>query len=160
MPGFSQRGPLSESTKAAGWALESEPGSPAAVRGRHITRLQRLGFTAGVREQLEPAGGGPAESISLAERFTSHSAARAELQAQIAQLNAQGGFTFFAVPAISGGRGLATTPGGPITGFNIAFAKGAYFYLVGAGFPAGTSPAPTREGLITAALRLYRRVHS
>lgn len=158
--GFSQRGPLSESTNAAGWVKESEPESPAAARTRHMASLQRLGFTAGVRERLEPTGGGPAEGISMAERFASPSGAGAELSDQIAQLKAQGGFSSFAVPAIPGARGLATTPGGPFTGFNVAFAKGAYYYLVGVGFPAGTSPAPTRQGLIAAARRLYERVHS
>jgi hypothetical protein len=158
--GFSQRGPLSEGTKAAGWVKESEPESPAAARTRHTARLRRLGFTAGVRERLESTGGGGAEGISMAEQFTSPSGARAELADQIAQLKAQAGFSSFAVPAIPGARGLATTPGGPVTGFNVAFAKGAYYYLVGVGFPAGTSPAPTREGLIAAAQRLYGRVHS
>lgn len=157
--GFSQRGPLPESTKAAGWVKESEPESPAAARARHVASLQRLGFTAGVRERLQATGGGPAEGISIAERFTSPSGAGAELSDQIAQLKAQGGFSSFAVPAIPRARGLATTPGGPFTGFNVAFAKGAYYYLVGVGFPAGASPAPTREGLIAAAQRLYERVH-
>ena len=41
----------------------------------------------------------------------------------------------------------------------VAFTRGAYFYLVGVGFAAGTSPAPaTRAGLTTAAQRLYARV--
>jgi hypothetical protein len=157
LPGFSERGPLTDSTKAAGWVNVSEPGTPTAQRSGHAERLERLGFAAGISEQLEASGGSRAEGVSVAERFSSPRAASAELHSQTAQLNAQGGFTFFPVPAIPGARGLATTPG-TITGYNVTFAKGSYFYLVGIGFPAGASPAPTRQELVTAAQHLYKRV--
>jgi hypothetical protein len=157
LPGFSQHGPLTENTTAAGWANASEPGTPPAQRSGHAQRLQRLGFSAGVSEQLEASGASHAESVSVAERFSSPRAASAELHAQTAQLMAQGGFTSFSVPAIPGARGLATSPG-PFTGYNITFAKGSYFYLVGLGFPAGASPAPTRQDLVAAAHHLYKRV--
>jgi hypothetical protein len=160
LPAFRQRGPLLENTHAAGWVRESEPDLPAAQRAAHAASLRRLGFSAGVREQLEPTGGGPAEGISTTEQLGSSPAANAELRAQLARLNTRGGFTSFLVPAIPGAHGFATKTGGPITGFNIAFAKGAYYYLVGVGFPTSTTPAPTRAELIAAAQRLYKRVHS
>jgi len=156
--GFTPHGSVTAVTRPDRWVEASEPGAPADARKQHVARLQRLGFTGAAREQLEADAGGGAEAISVVERFGAPSAARAELQGQLAQLQAQGGFTSFAVPGIPGARGLATTPGGAVSGVNVAFAKGADTYLVGIGAPAGRSPSPSRADLIAAAKRLYARV--
>ncbi len=65
----------------------------------------------------------------------------------------------FTVAAIPGASGFGGAHNGS-TGYNVAFADGAYYYLVGAGWPTGTPSPPTRAALITAAEDLYRRVHS
>jgi hypothetical protein len=59
------------------------------------------------------------------------------------------------VPAIGGARGFGGSAGGT-TGYNVAFASGPYYYLVGAGYPPG---APGGAAVILAAQHLYRRVH-
>jgi hypothetical protein len=64
----------------------------------------------------------------------------------------------FAVPVIPGASGFGGASGGT-AGYNVAFADGVYYYLVGAGWPTGTPSPPTRAALVTAAQDLYRRVH-
>jgi hypothetical protein len=47
---------------------------------------------------------------------------------------------------------------GAITGYNVAFAAGPFYYLVGVGSQTDAPLAPTRAQLIAAARRLYGRV--
>jgi hypothetical protein len=158
LPGFTPQGDTALAANAARWVQASEAQAPPAERSARVALLKRLGFLAGVQERLAPGGGGQAESISVVEHFTSAGGARAEQQAQVARLK-KNGLTTYAVASIPGAQGLATGAGGPFTGLNVAFTRGAYYYLVGLGYPAGTSPAPaTRTQLTTAAQRLYARV--
>jgi hypothetical protein len=137
------------------WVADNE--LPVSQRAREAARLQRLGFIAAVRERLVPVSGIPAEAISIVERYPSPSAARAELAAQIGLVKAAGPVTAFAVPGIPGAVGFGGSHA-QSSGENVAFAKGTYYYLVGAGWLTGTPSAPSRSELIIAAVRLYNRV--
>ena len=48
---------------------------------------------------------------------------------------------------------------GSETDYNVAFAVGPSYYLVGEGYPTGAPNAPNRAAVILAAQRLYARVH-
>jgi hypothetical protein len=117
--------------------------------------LRSLGFVAAVREQLAPSTGGPSEAISIVVQFRTPSAARADLAAEVRE-GAHGKAS--AVPAIPGARGFGGSSS-ESSGQNVAFTKGSYYYLVGAGAPTGAA-VPSRATLAAAALRLYQRVHA
>jgi hypothetical protein len=136
------------------WVVGEE--LPRSQRAREVARLQRLGFVAAVGERLHPSGGGPAEGLSIVEQLRSPGSARREVAFALAH-NHGPGFSEFAVPAIPGARGFGGSSSAT-SGINVAFAKGSYYYLVGAGWPAGTASVPTRATVIAAALRLYDRV--
>jgi hypothetical protein len=137
------------------WVVEEK--IPASQRAREAARLQSLGFVAAIREQLlPPANASPAEGLSIVEQFRAPGAARTELAFQVRQGKGSGA-TAFAVPAIPGARGFGGSSS-ESSGLNVAFTKGPYYYLVGAGWPTGTPSAPTRATVIAAAQRLYRRV--
>jgi hypothetical protein len=157
LPGFAPRGDSAAAATAASWVRQSETEAPPAERSAQVALLKRLGFLAGVEERLEPSGGGEGESVSVVEHFASPSGARAEQQAQVSRLK-KNGLTAYTVASIPGAEGLVTGPGA-FTGLNVAFTRGAYFYLVGLGYPTRTSPPPaTGAQLTTAAQRLYARV--
>jgi len=140
---------------AASWAHDQElPPTQTATEAR---RLEHLGFVGAVRERLASATGGPAEGLSIVEQFRSPRAADTELVAQVKMGKAHGA-TAFAVPSIPGARGFGGSSG-QTTGYNVAFADGSYYYLVGAGFPSGTPNAPTQAEVVAAAQHLYRRLH-
>jgi hypothetical protein len=151
LAGFAPYGQPGLGLDAASWAVKDQ--YPPSLRARETARLRSLGFLAGARQRLTPANGGPAEAISVVERFRTPSAARAELRAE---LRLYGHGQVFDVPAISGGRGFAGASG-EASGQNVAFTKGPYLYLLGAGAPTGV-PSPSRAVLIAAAVRLYRRL--
>jgi hypothetical protein len=111
---------------------------------------------AGAIEHLaSPAG---AEGLSVADRFRSSKSARAEVAfAATPQPGVKQ--TDFTVPGISGARGFDDTLSGQSSGHNIAFAAGSYYYLVGVGWPTVLPHPPSRAQLVTAAQRLYKRVH-
>jgi hypothetical protein len=155
LAGFTRQGRIALGISAASWAHEEE--LPPAQSAKEAARLGRLGFVAGVRERLAPANGGPAEGLSIVEQFRSPRAADAELAAQLTIGKAQGA-SAFAVPSIPGATGFGGSIGSA-TGFNVAFADGSYYYLVGAGFPRETPNPPTRADVIAAAQHLYSRVH-
>ncbi len=139
---------------AASWVHEEE--LPGAQQAAETARLQGLGLIAAIREHLSPANGSAAEALSIVEQFRSPAAAGTELAFEVR--NGMGpGAREFAVPSIPGARGFGGSSS-KSSGINVAFAKGAYYYLVGAGWPAGTPAAPTRAALIAAALSLYDRV--
>lgn len=126
---------------------------PPFQRAKVAAALRRLGFVAAVREHLAPTSGNPSEAISVAQQFRTPSGARAQL-ANEARL--PGGATTFSVAGIPDARGFGgSSPEG--SGQNVAFTKGAYFYLVGMGAPNGVS-LPSRATLEAAATHLYRRV--
>ncbi len=155
LPGFKPQDRRVIGVNAESWVAENE--YPASERARVVARLQRLGFVAALRERLLPTNGTPAEGLSIVEQFRSSSAARTEVAAEVQADRAVGHVTTFAVAGMPGAVGF----GGVKTQFsgeNIAFAKGSYYYLVGAGWPTGAKSPPTRADLITAARRLYDRV--
>jgi len=153
LPGFTRQGTRQLGINAASWVAEL----PASQRAREAARLQSLGFIAAVRELLlHPASGSPAEALSIVEQFPSPRAARKELAFQVRR-GIGPGVSEFAVPAIAGARGFGgSSP--QSTGLNVAFTKGSYYYLVGAGWPTGSPTPTTRAALIAAAVRLYERV--
>ncbi len=157
LAGFAPQGRRALGINAASWTHEEQ--LPPAQGASETARLQRLGFIAGVRERLTPAGGGPAEGLSVVEQLRAADAARAELAAEVSQVHAHGRVTAFAVPGIPGARGFASS-GAQSSGVNVAFVDGSYYYLVGAGWPAGYPHPPTQAALIAAAESLYRRVHT
>jgi hypothetical protein len=151
LPGFAPAGQPKLSTSAQSAVAEDPP----EQRASEEAKLKALGFIAGLSERLAPAKGSGAtgEAISLVEQFRSAHGANAEIAAQLKQALTRGE-SAFAVAGIPGARGFGFSASS--ANANVAFPVGAYYYLVG----FGSSPAsgPTRSQLITAALRLYRRV--
>lgn len=155
LAGLTPQGRRALGINAASWVHEEELPPPQAAN--EAARLERLGFVAGVRERLAPVNGGPAEGLSIVEQFRSPRAAGSELATQLTMGKAHG-VSAFDVPSIPGAGGFGGQSG-QTTGFNVAFADGSYYYLVGAGFPTGTTNAPTQAEVVAAAQHLYRRVH-
>jgi hypothetical protein len=148
--GFAPQGQRTIATSARSWVHEYPPPEQETER----RRLEGLGFVRGVSEHLA----GPtknAEATSVAIQFRSPHSALTNLESE-AKNPGFGGKTF-AVAAIPGAMGLGGVLGSE-TDYNVAFAVGPYYYLVGEGYRTGTPGAPTREQLITAAQRLYARV--
>lgn len=153
LAGYSPQGRRLLGVNAGSWVVADQ--YPPAQRAREAARLRSLGFVAAVRERLAPAGGGPAEAISVVQQFDTPSAARAELAFETRQAP---GSTPFAVPAIPGARGFGGSSS-ESSGQNVAFSKGSNFYLIGAGAPHGVA-MPSRAALIAAARHLYGRLPS
>jgi hypothetical protein len=156
LSGFKPTGHRALGINASSWATED--GVPANQRAQEATRLTGLGFLDGVSEHLQPTNGGAAEGLSIVEQFRTPDAAHKELAFQVKAGGGTGAKTF-AVAAIPGARGFGGSSS-ESSGINVAFTKGAYYYLVGVGWPSGTSSPPTRAALIAAALHLYDRVQA
>jgi hypothetical protein len=150
--GFAPQGQRTIATSAQSWVHEYPPGEQAK-EGR---RLEGLGFVRGVSEHLAGSAENGSEAISVAIQFRSPHSAATNV-ADEAKRPAFGGKTF-AVGTIPGAKGFGGVFGS-FTGYNVAFAIGPYYYLVGEGYAKGTPGAPTREQLVMAAQRLYARVH-
>ncbi len=145
----------------------AEPGAAVWVSGLGLSisaqnaeeaRLRRLGFVAGVAENLLFPGNPNRYGLSLVEQFRSASSAKAELGHGAG--NSPGvKWTYFAVAGIPGARGFETIGKGT-SGRNVAFADGRFYYVVGAGWNAPASNVVSRTTLIAAALALYHRVHA
>lgn len=155
LQGFSPEGRRVLGINAPSWV--AEVGVPASEGAKEVARLQRLGFVAAVSEKLAPVNGGPAEALSIVEQFSSSNAARSELANQVMRSAAQGAKPF-TVSGITGAQGFGGAHG-RITGVNVAFATGPYYYLVGAGWPTGSPSPPTRAEVVAAAEHLYRRLY-
>lgn len=134
-------------TGAQAWVVVDQfPSGQRAAR-----RLQRLRFIAGLREDLTGPGPNNLPGLSTVEQFGSAAAARSEIA------NAIGSAPRFPVSGIPGARGF----GAAGSGYNVVFATGAYFYLVGAAAgPPGATGAPTPATVIAGAQHLYNRVKS
>ena len=149
LTGFVPRGYTPPATSPQSWTAEFPP----AQRAAEAARLKAAGFVAGINEQLAPTVGG-GEAVSVIEQFHSDKRAMAEVVAQLNQALGRHE-TPFAVPGIPGARGWGfsktSTPDA-----NVAFAVGAYYYLVG--YSAPSAGGPTHAQLIAAAQSLYRRV--
>jgi hypothetical protein len=151
LPGFAPVGPRALGINAGSWVVENR--FPTAQRAAASARLRRVGFVAGVREDLVGPHG--LAGLSTVEEFRSSAGARGEL-ANVVRGLVRSGVARFAVPGVPGAAGFAA----PGTAFDIAFADGSYCYLIGAqAFRAGTPGGPTRAALVVASQRLYRRVH-
>jgi hypothetical protein len=143
LSGFVPQRYRAPSTSAQSWVAEYPP----EQRAPEAARLKALGFIAGITEQLAPAHGGAGEAISTVEQFRSAHGANGDIATQVTQALARGE-SAFAVAGIPGARGFGSS-----TDADVAFAVGAYYYLVG--FESATA---TRTQLIAAAQSLYRRV--
>ena len=150
---FVPQGRRTIATNPQSWVHEYPPGEQEMER----RRLEGLGFVRGVSEHLVGSTKNDTEAISTAIQFRSpHSAVtNVEDEAKSPHFGAK----TFAVAGIPGAKGLGGVFGSE-TDYNVAFAVGPYYYLVGEGYHAGTPGAPTREQLIAAAQRLYARVHA
>ena len=120
---------------------------------REAARLERLGFVAGVRQQLHGRFPVAAEAVSVVERYRTLAGARAELAYQRAMAEAGWAdehvtpLTGIAVPGAVGW--IARAP--HIAAVNIMFSAGRDFYIVGSGAAPGTHGAPTAGQMIGAA---------
>jgi hypothetical protein len=151
IPGFAPQG-TAAATNPRSWV--SAEGYPVSERGSEVRRLKGLGFMSASSEHLAPLSTN-AEALSIVVRFHSPRSAAANVAHEAAKSEKQGAKRF-AVAGIPGAMGFGGNFGST-TGYNVAFAVGPYYYLAGVGYPTGTTGAPTREQLIGAARRLYRR---
>jgi hypothetical protein len=135
-------------------------GNPSLTSGQRrsqIRRLTREGFKKELTEFLNNAQG-PKFGLSSAMQFGSAAAARAERDAEIHFLKAQGQVSeSFRVQAVPGAIGFGDTRGSS-GGENILFADGPFVYLAGNSW-SGLAHNPRRAALIRAATTLYERVH-
>lgn len=138
-------------TNAQSWVHEYPPPEQEPEK----RRLESLGFVRGVSEHLAGSTKNGAEGVSVAIQFRSPHSAVTNVEDEAKSVHF--GTKTFAVAGIPGAKGLGGVLGSE-TDYNVAFAVGPYYYLVGEGYRTGTSGAPTREQLITAAQRLYARV--
>jgi hypothetical protein len=152
--GFASQGETAATNAKAWIALESLPASEQAseVRG-----LERLGFVSATSAHFAPSAGNPSEALSIVIRFRSPGSSLANVEREV-KINDARGAKPFAVPGIPGAKGFGGVFGS-VTGYNVTFAVGPYYYLVGVGHPTDTPGAPTKEQLIAAARRLYGRAH-
>ena len=120
-----------------------------------IARLRKLGFIAGVRENLYAQHNLARGGLSAVEQFSSATAARAEV---VHESVANGPWLSFPVHAIPGARGFEHLSR-QRNDRNVAFADGSYYHIVGGGWDGPSSNAISRSTVVAAALRLYQRVH-
>ena len=140
LPGLARHGPRTLGINANSWVAEE--GLPQYERAKEVRRLEALGFVRAVRERLVPAAENGPEAISLVAQFRSVHAALEDVAAE-AKVGEAHGAPPFAAPTIPGARGFGGASG-VTTGYNVAFAVGPYYYLVGVGYATGTPRAPTR----------------
>ncbi|MGZ4231357.1 MAG: hypothetical protein ACXVVQ_08040 [Solirubrobacteraceae bacterium] len=148
--GFITTQPPTTVHSAQTWAARVERSTTPA---REAARLERLGFVAGVREQLHGRFPLAAEAVSVVERYRTAAGARAELAYQRAAAEtgwADEHVTPLRGIAIPGAMGwIARAP--HIAAVNIMFSAGREFYIVGSGAAPGTHGAPTAGQMIGAA---------
>jgi hypothetical protein len=120
-----------------------------------VKRLTKLGFVAGVSEQLSSPSNSNLGGLSVVIQFSSAASAKANLAEQS---TSNGPWKYFAVASIPGARGFETINSSG-SGRNVGFTDGPFFYLVGAGWSGGTSNGVSRSALSAVALALYHRVH-
>lgn len=134
--------------------------TPPTQMASETARLKRLGFVAGVREDLI-GGYGQLDGLSVVEKFRTPTAARSEVAVQEAYskqgLGPTDRYFTFAAPGIPTGHGFGVSSTGS-AGMNVVFADGDYYYLVGEG--GGALSDLKHSALVAAAQSLYRRVHA
>lgn len=155
LAGFTSSG-VSVFATAQKWLSNPNDQQSEAQAAAERAMLTSQGFKAGAVENL--TGPAPDAGLSIVEQFRSATAARAALAFYVSGFknpkvqSADGTYASFPVPGVPGAVGF--TLGGTSGGANIAFARGAYYYLVGR--EGGTRA--DRAGLAAAARHLYRRM--
>jgi len=156
--------PLTQRVLKAGQFAGLKPTSPPTVI-RNVAaffqgakalqaRLRRLGFVAGVAEQMMTPGNPNRYGLSQVVQLSSKANAKSALKYFY---TSNGPWTLFTVTGIPGAVGfeqVGTSQGGR----NVGFALGPYFYLVGDGWQSGAKNAISRSALQAAALLIYHRV--
>jgi hypothetical protein len=139
LPGYHRARQPMATTDVQRWATltQDDPG-----------RLRQLGFVAGARADLANASAQP--GLTLVERFKTAAAARKEIAFLIALNGGPKEVRRFRVPGIPDAYGFASGRAGG--GRNIAFSKGADYFVVG--FVQGGG-APSIKELITTAQKQY-----
>jgi hypothetical protein len=129
---------------------------PATVRS--TGRLERLGFIAGVNEQLHGVYPLKAEAVSIVEHFRTAGAAQTELAYRYRTLTSGHARKLerFNVTGIAGAMGWGEHVGGTAD-TNVMFTSGSYYYLVGVG--GAQHGLPSRTNLIAAAQTLYLMIN-
>jgi hypothetical protein len=152
LAGMNPNAPVHVVVGASAWVTS---GGFAPLPGKaEIARLRKLGFVAGVNENLITAGNQNRYGLSAVQQFSSAKSATAEL-VFVATSEPR---TSFPVHGIPGARGFESISN-QNNGRNVAFADGDYYYIVGAGWGGGSSNAVLRSTLAAAAVVLYHRVH-
>jgi hypothetical protein len=150
LAGMTASGPVRVIKGARAWVI-AEGGPSLDVE---IARLRKLGFIAGVRENLRAPGNPARAGLSAVEQFSSATSAKAEV---VHAATANGPWVTFPVHGIPGARGFEQLSSQG-NGRNVAFPEGVYYYIVGAGWGGPSSNAVSRSTVKAAALRLYQRV--
>jgi hypothetical protein len=157
-PGF-QLGAPDIAEGAGQWVLTEM--FPAGQVASEKAALQRLGFVGGLSQHLTATDGSNHEGLLVVEQFGSPAAARTEVTRQYAEQTKPmpgGHLTTFAVPAVPGARAYKGTTA-QFGGYNVLWADGRYYYLVGAGWPGSDPHPPSRALVVTAAQHVYQRDH-
>lgn len=144
------------------WAATN--GIPGTPGDADATRLGRLGFVAGVQEQLASYGTTAGEVDAQVEQFRTTASANSELRYRLTQARASGrspGYRFsrFAVGGVPGGAGYSVAQAGS-SGDAIVFAAGPYFYLMQSMLPSGGSVIVTAAQMRAEAVAWYRHLRS
>lgn len=131
-------------------AGESMSGAQAQAES---ARLRKIGFVAGISEQLASPTNRDRYGLTIAEQFKDAQGAKAELTHTVATVGTP---TSFPVPGVPGARGFEQD--GATGGRNIAFTHGDYYYLIGSGWQVKAADGVPRAAMIVAAQKLYHRV--
>lgn len=137
------------------WVAGDQLGPQAAAA--EVARLRRLGFVAGISENLVTPHNQNRYGLSLLEEFKTHSGAEAEFAHATGPLATGGPWTHFTVSGIPGANGFDAI-GPSNSGRNIAFVVGSTYYLEGAGWQAAASNAVSRAQVAAAATLIYKRM--
>jgi hypothetical protein len=137
------------------------PGTPGQL---DAARLTKLGFIAGVQEELGSNEPSVAEVDALVEQFHTAGAARAELRYRLATARSTGrspGYKFarFSVTGVPSAVGYSTKQPANLSDA-VAFAAGRYFYLIQSVLPSGSKVVITKRQLSTEANAWYRHLQS
>lgn len=137
------------------------PGTPGQA---DAARLGRLGFVAGVQEELGSDEPSAAEVDAVVEEFRTGHAADAEFRARLGAVRSTGrspGYKFgrFSVTGVPGAVGYSIAQPGSLSDA-VAFAAGPYFYLIESILPSGSQGVITAHQLATESAAWYRHLRS
>jgi hypothetical protein len=135
------------------------PGTPGQAEA---SRLSRIGFVAGVHEELGSNAPAVAEVDVQVEQFHSASAADKELSYRVGQARATGRspgykFTRFTVPGVPGATGYSIKQAATSSD-TVVFASGTDFYLLQSVLPTGAGRVVTPQKLAADANAWYRHL--